>query len=40
MNRVTKKTFNIETYLKEINNIEEQVLNAKEVKEEEEEIEY
>jgi hypothetical protein len=40
INRVTKKTFNIETYLREINNIEEQVLNAKEVKEEEEEIEY
>jgi hypothetical protein len=40
MNKVTKKTFNIDTYLKEIHNIEEQVLNAKEVKEEEEEIEY
>jgi hypothetical protein len=40
INRVTKKTFNIEEYLKEISNIEEQVLTAKEVKEEEEEIEY
>lgn len=35
INRVTKKTFNIETYLNEINDIEERVLNAKEVVEEE-----
>ena len=40
INRVTKKTFNIETYLNEINDIEERVLNAKEVVEEEEEFEY
>lgn len=40
INRVTKKTFNIETYLNEINDIEERVLNAKEVDEEEEEFEY
>ena len=39
-NRVTKKTFNLESYLNEIHNIEEEILNAKEVKEEEEEIEY
>ena len=40
ISRATKKTFNIETYLKEIINIEEKVLNAKEVEEEEEEFEY
>ncbi len=40
INRVTRKTFNIETYIKEIKDIEEHVLNAKEVLEEEEEFEY
>ena len=40
ISRATKKTFNIDTYLKEIINIEEKVLNAKEVEEEEEEFEY
>ena len=40
ISRVSKKTFNIETYLNEINDIEGRVLNAKEVVEEEEEFEY
>ncbi len=41
MNRVTKDSFVIENYLKDIKNIEEKILNAKEVKEmEEEEIDY
>jgi hypothetical protein len=39
ISRVTKKTFNIEAYLNEINDIEERVLNAKEVVEQEEEFE-
>jgi hypothetical protein len=40
ISRVTKKTFNIEKYFKEINDIEDRVLSAKEVVEEEEEFEY
>ena len=40
ISRATKKTFNVATYLNEIKDIEEKVINAKEVKEEEEEFEY
>jgi len=40
ISRVTKKTFNIETYLKEISDIEDRVLNAKEAVEAEEEFDY
>jgi len=40
INKVTKKTFNIGTYLNEINDIEERILKAKEVVEEEEDFEF